>query len=199
MNPDVSRETYAPYMPDFPFFLMNAAQVYLDDIRQRYQFYQTMGERALDQVSDADLFTVISAESNSLAILMKHLAGNMRSRFTDFLTTDGEKPDRHRDTEFDVDDLPNRQALMAYWQAGWAITHHTLHTLTPEDLTKTVTIRAEPHTVIAALNRQLNHYAYHVGQMVLLAKHFCRENWQSLSIPRGKSQQFNEQMFGRRV
>ncbi len=152
--------------------------------------YKALGERAIAQVADADLLAAPNAESNSIAIIVKHLAGNMRSRFTDFLTTDGEKPDRHRDQEFEMKDTPTRGDLLAVWEAGWHVVFEAVEPLTPDDLLRTVTIRQEPMTVLQALNRQTAHYAYHVGQIVYLAKEFKGGAWQSLSIPRGQSEQY---------
>ncbi|MBI2362990.1 MAG: DUF1572 family protein [Elusimicrobia bacterium] len=140
------------------------------------------------------MFIVADAQFNSIAILMKHLAGNMRSRATDFLTTDGEKPDRNRDTEFVIDAEDTQDSLQARWERGWGILFDSLESLKPEDLGKTVFIRGEPYSVIRALNRQLAHCAYHVGQIVLLSTSLTGTTWQSLSIPRGKSEEFNAEM-----
>lgn len=145
----------------------------------------------MGQVSDDDFFAALDAESNSIALILKHMAGNMRSRWTHFLTTDGEKPDRERDREFVQEGTDTRQSILLQWQEGWACTFATIHKLQPDDFTRVVTIRGEPHTVLEAVNRQLTHYAYHVGQIVLLAKHYAGEEWQSLSIPRGRSGDFD--------
>ena len=144
----------------------------------------------MGQVSDEDFFATFGEFSNSLAIIVKHMAGNMRSRWTDFLTSDGEKPDRFRDTEFELDDADSREALLERWEAGWACLFETLDQLSTDDLTSTVHIRGEPHTVIQAVNRQLTHYAYHVGQIVMLARHFAGDEWKWLSIPPGQSATF---------
>ena len=166
---------------------------YLDDSLALFRYYKKLGEGAMDQVGDEDLFTVLDPEANSIAIIVKHMTGNMRSRWTDFLTTDGEKPDRNRDSEF-VDPAATRAALIAEWEAGWARVFETLESLSDGDLARTVTIRGEPHTVMQAINRQLAHYPHHVGQIVLLAKHFACDRWQSLSVPRNKSAEFNRKV-----
>ena len=166
----------------------NAA--FLADVAERFRTYRTMAESALDQADDAAFFDALDAENNPLAILVKHLAGNFRSRWTDFLTTDGDKPDRHRDTEFELTDADTRDALMTRWAEAWNLLDATLADLAPDDVDRTVTIRAEPCTVRQALLRALTHTAYHVGQVVLLAKHHAGGGWQTLSIPRGQSEQY---------
>jgi hypothetical protein len=162
---------------------------YLADAQAILRQYKQMGDRAMQQVTDEQLFATLSGEANSIAITVKHMAGNMRSRWTDFLTTDGEKPDRYRDSEF-VDPPATRAALIETWEAGWALVFGALAGLSDLDLGRTVLIRGEKHSVMQAINRQLAHYASHVGQIVLLAKHFAGERWQSLSIPKGKSAEF---------
>ena len=142
------------------------------------------------QLRDEDFFVMLDAESNSIAILVKHLAGNMRSRFSDFLTTDGEKPDRFRDREFEVTGATTRADVMKWWEEGWCIVLGTIESLKPEDVMRNVTIRGEPHTVLQAVNRQIAHYAQHIGQLVFLAKHLRSSDWKTLSIPRGKSEEF---------
>lgn len=174
------------------------AEHYLDELGRELRKLKAQAERALAQVSDEELLASLDSEANSLAVLMRHMAGNMRSRWTDFLTTDGEKPDRHRDGEFVVDPGTRRADLFAFWEAGWSGLLATVDALTPEDLGRTVSIRAEPHTVPQALNRALVHYAYHVGQIVLLAKHWRGASWQTLSVPRGKSEEFNRAKMGER-
>jgi hypothetical protein len=149
-----------------------------------------MGERAMEQLRDQDFFATLDPESNSIAILVKHLAGNMRSRFTDFLTTDGEKPDRFRDQEFECNAATTRAEVMQWWEDGWGRVFAALEALKPEDVTRTVTIRGEPHTVLQAINRQIAHYAQHTGQIVFLAKHLRSSQWKTLSIPRGKSEHY---------
>jgi uncharacterized damage-inducible protein DinB len=165
---------------------------YVKDSISLFQYYKKLGERAMAQCSDEGLFAVIDAESNSIAIIVKHMAGNMRSRWMDFLTTDGEKPDRNRDTEFE-EPPKTRAALMESWERGWKYVFEALEPLTDADLGRTVTIRTESHSVMQAINRQVAHYAHHVGQIVFLAKHLTAKatgKWDSLSVPRGQSKQF---------
>ncbi|HEU5458037.1 MAG TPA: DUF1572 family protein [Terracidiphilus sp.] len=154
-----------------------------------------LAERAMEQVTDEQLFATLDAEANSIAVLVKHMAGNMRSRWTDFLTTDGEKPTRNRDGEFEHPP-ETRAALLAEWESGWSCLFGALEPLTDADLPRTVTIRGERHSVMQAINRQVAHYAQHAGQIILLAKHFAGGHWQSLSIPRGKSAEFNRKVAG---
>jgi hypothetical protein len=153
---------------------------------------KALGDAALGRVPDPVFHSALDPDSNSIALLVKHLAGNMRSRFTDFLTTDGEKSDRNRDIEFVDEPHDTRTKLMERWDHGWRCVMETVESLTDADLEETVHIRGEPHTVIAALNRQLSHYAYHTGQIVLLARYYVRDGWESLSIPKGKSEQYLE-------
>jgi hypothetical protein len=166
---------------------------YLADALAVYRPYKRMAERAIEQIPDEHLFALLDDEANSIAIVMKHMAGNMRSRWTDLLTSDGEKPDRNRDTEF-IDPPSTREALLAIWNDGWQRVFSALEPLTDGYLSRTVTIRGEPHSVMQAINRQLAHYACHCGQIVLLAEHFQGTNWKSLSIPRGKSADFNQRV-----
>ncbi len=168
---------------------------YLEDSLTLFRYYKKLGEDAMAQVADDQLHTVLDPEANSIAITVKHMAGNMRSRWTDFLTTDGEKPDRNRDTEFE-EPPATRGALMQVWEAGWERVFGALEPLSDADLGRTVTIRGEAHSVMQAINRQVAHYAYHVGQIVLLAKHFRQAEWRSLSVPRGKSAEFNKRVSG---
>jgi uncharacterized damage-inducible protein DinB len=165
---------------------------YVKDSLDLFRYYKKLAERAMAQCSEESLFAVIDAESNSIAIIVKHMAGNMRSRWMDFLTTDGEKPDRNRDTEFE--DAPKtRAALMELWERGWKYVFDALEPLTEADMGRTVTIRTEPHSVMQAINRQVAHYAHHIGQIVFLAKHLTAKatgKWDSLSVPRGQSKQF---------
>ena len=158
---------------------------YLEESLARFRDYKKLAEGAMAQATDEQHFSALDPEANSIAIIVKHMAGNMRSRWTDFLTTDGEKPDRHRGTEFE-DPPPTREALMALWQASWDCVFRALEPLSDADLGRRVTIRGEAHSVMQAINRQIAHYAYHVGQIVLLAKHYQHAQWRSLSIPRGK-------------
>jgi hypothetical protein len=171
---------------------------FLEEIRRQLRGYKRMAEGAIAQVTDEQLLITLDPESNSIAILVKHIAGNMRSRFTDFLTTDGEKPDRHRDQEFELTSEPTRDELLRWWEQGWVGMFRTLDSLKPDDLLRTVYIRQEPHTVMQALNRALAHYASHVGQIVFLAKHLGSHNWRTLSVPRGKSEEFNRRMLEER-
>ncbi len=173
---------------------MDPAAIYLRDTIDTFRRYRRLGEAALAQVSDADLVVQIDSEANSLAMIVHHIAGNLRSRFTDFLTADGEKPDRDRDCEFDVVD-PTRAEMLAQWETGWSILTGALEALTPADMTRTVHIRGEAFVVVEALNRSAAHIAYHVGQMVLLAKHFAGARWTSLSIPKGQSQAYSVGTF----
>jgi len=166
---------------------------YLEDSVELFRYSKRLGERAMAQIADEQLFASLDAEANSIAIVVKHMAGNMRSRFTDFLTTDGEKPDRNRDSEFE-EAAATRAELMAQWENGWAIVFGALEPLTDDDMERTVTIRGEAHSVMQAIHRQMAHYAYHVGQIVLLAKHAAGAGWQSLSVPRGKSEEFNRRV-----
>ena len=166
---------------------------YLEDSIEVLRYYKKLGERAMQQVADQHLFTALDSESNSIAIIVKHITGNMRSRWTDLLTTDGEKPNRNRDSEF-VDPAATRAALIADWEDGWSRVFGTLDSLAESDLNRTVTIRGEPHSVMQAINRQVAHYAHHVGQIVLLAKHFAGDRWQSLSVPRNQSGEFNRKV-----
>lgn len=172
-----------------------AASLYLDDVVSQFKKLKLLAEGALAQVEERDLFASLDPESNSLAVLLQHMAGNLRSRWTDFLTSDGEKPDRHRDSEFELADGLSKERLFARWEEGWRCLFQTLAALHEEDLGLTVLIRAEPHSVVNAINRQLTHYAYHVGQIVFLSKHLAAGRWRTLSVPRGKSQELNETMF----
>jgi len=163
---------------------------YLEEMKRQFRGYQRMGEAALAQLEDADVLVAIDPESNSVAALVKHIAGNARSRFTDFFTSDGEKPDRFRDREFEISANTTHDEVMRWWEQAWSHVFSTLDALKPEDLQRTVTIRQDPHTVMQALNRALAHYAQHIGQIVFLAKHLRSSKWQPLSIPRGKSEDY---------
>lgn len=162
-------------------------QNYLDDSRKAMRAYKKLAEKALDQLKEDEYFITLDEESNSVAVVMKHMAGNMFSRWTDFLTTDGEKPNRNRDYEFVISPETTKDELRDYWERGWQCVFDALDPLQIEDLDKTVYIRGEEHTVVMAINRQLMHYAYHIGQIVFLAKHFRASDWSSLSIPRNRS------------
>jgi hypothetical protein len=164
---------------------------YLSLARFEFRRLKNLADGALAQVSSTQLFEARGAEDNSLAVIMKHVSGNMVSRWRDFLTSDGEKPDRHRDNEFVILDGDSREALFTRWEEGWQTLFGALEPLTPADLNRAVTIRGESLSVLVAITRQLTHYAYHVGQIVYLAKHFAGPQWKTLSIPRGQSAQFN--------
>jgi uncharacterized damage-inducible protein DinB len=171
---------------------------YLKDSIDVLRYYKRLGERAIAQVPDESLVASPDAESNSIATIVKHLAGNMRSRFTDFLTSDGEKPDRKRDAEFEAPPK-TREALMAMWEAGWQYVFAALTPLTDAQLSQKVYIRSEAHSVTQAINRQLAHYAYHIGQIVYVAKHFAGAKWTALTIPRGKSEEFTSRVASGKV
>jgi Protein of unknown function (DUF1572) len=179
-------------MPD-----QTLADYYLADALRTFRDYQSLAERAFAQTSDEDFFKSIDQESNSIAVNVKHLAGNMLSRWTDFLTTDGEKPERNRDLEFVMLPGTTKDEMLAYWERGWKCVFDAVEPLQPDDLMRTVTIRGQDHTVMQAINRQLTHYAYHVGQIVFLAKHFRSSEWQSLSVPRNRSAEFNARIQNR--
>jgi hypothetical protein len=164
---------------------------YLPVVLREFEGMKRLADKAIAQLSDEQVFATIGEGDNSVAVLMKHVSGNLRSRWTDFLTTDGDKPDRKRDEEFIIRADDTRDKLHARWEAGWAVLFSTLKSLGPADLDGVVTIRSEPLTVLEAINRQLTHYAYHVGQIVLLAKHRAGSRWQTLSIPVGESESFN--------
>jgi hypothetical protein len=167
---------------------------YLKDSLTLFRYYKKLADRAMAQVTDEHLLAVLDGEMNSIAIIVKHMAGNMRSRWTDFLTSDGEKNDRNRDTEFE-DPPSTRDALLSMWEHGWRCLFAALEPLSDADINRTVTIRGEPHSVMQAINRQMGHYAYHCGQIVLLAKHFNSARWQSLSVPRRQSEAFTKRVL----
>jgi hypothetical protein len=167
---------------------------YSEDARAIFRQYKKLADASIAQVSDADLYCTLDPESNSIAIVMKHMAGNMISRWTDFLTTDGEKPTRNRDSEFE-DPPATRAELLALWERGWSCLFGALDPLTDADLTRTITIRGEAHSVMQAINRQVAHYSYHCGQIVFLAKHIQSSDWKCLSVPRRKSEEFNRKVL----
>jgi len=166
---------------------------YVEDSLELFRYYKKLAERAMEQVTDDQLFITLDNESNSIAIVVKHMAGNMRSRWRDFLTSDGEKPDRNRDSEFE-DPPASREALIELWEDGWKYVLEALESLSDRDLGRTVIIRGEAHSVMQAINRQVAHYAHHVGQIVMLAKHFAHDHWQSLTVPRNRSAEFNRRV-----
>jgi hypothetical protein len=170
--------------------MADGRSAYLADIGSQFAKLRSSAERAMAQVGDADFARGLDAENNSIAITVKHIAGNLRSRCTDFLTSDGEKPTRDRDGEFELHERDTRAELMKAWAEGWDLLAATVKGLGPDDLERTIYIRAEPHTVLQALNRHLGHLAYHVGQIVLLAKHWAGAEWRTLTIPRGESKTY---------
>jgi Protein of unknown function (DUF1572) len=172
--------------------MTDLATHYIDEARRQLRGQKRLAEGAIVQLKDEELFATLDSESNSVAVLVKHLAGNMRSRFSDFLTTDGEKPDRFRDQEFELNASTTRADVMRWWEEGWAQVLAALESLKPEDVMHTVTIRGEPHTVLQAVNRQIAHYAGHIGQIIFLAKHLRSNQWNTLSIPRGKSEEYKK-------
>jgi uncharacterized damage-inducible protein DinB len=167
---------------------------YIEDSLSLFRYYKNLAERAMEQVTDEQLFATLDPEMNSIAIIVKHMAGNMRSRWTDFLVTDGEKPDRNRDTEFEQPPATHAE-LLEQWNEGWNRVFAALEPLSDADLGRTVTIRGEPHSVMQAINRQIAHYAHHVGQIVFLAKHLNASGWKSLSVPRNTSAEFNKKVL----
>jgi uncharacterized damage-inducible protein DinB len=169
-------------------------QNYFDDALKSFRAYKKLAEKAIAQLSDEEFFVTLDEESNSVAVIMKHMAGNMLSRWIDFLTSDGEKPNRNRDMEFVIEPQTTKDQVIDYWERGWKCVFEALEPLRPEDFEKKVTIRGEEHTIVQAINRQMTHYAYHVGQIVFLAKHFRSAEWKSLSIPRNRSAEFNAAM-----
>jgi len=168
--------------------------IYLKSAITQFAYYKKLGEKTFAQLNDADLFWQFNAESNSIAIIIKHLSGNMLSRWTNFLITDGEKEWRNRDTEFE-ETINTREQIMAAWDQGWDCLFNALNSLTAEDWEKTVKIRNEPHHIEDAINRQLAHYPYHIGQIVFIGKMITGSKWQSLSIPKGKSDKYNTDKF----
>ena len=170
-------------------------EAHLRDILRTYRNYKSLGEKALSQIPDEHLHTELDPGSNSVAVIVKHVAGNLRSRFTDFLTSDGEKPDRDRDGEFEMPERVGRREIVGWWESGWSAALGAIEALRPADLDRTVTIRNEPFTVVEALNRSITHTAYHVGQIVYLARHFAGASWTTLSIPKGMSKQHQQGDF----
>ena len=169
-------------------------RVYIDDVAERYRDVKKLAERALAQIDHDDFHARIDPDSTTIAEIVKHIGGNLKSRFTDFLTTDGEKPDRHRDQEFEITEADSVESLMQQWETGWGCVFDSLEALTPEDLNRTVLIRGEPHTIAKALSRSLTHISSHAGQIVFLARHLKSGEFQTLSIPRGGSEEFMRRM-----
>lgn len=169
--------------------------IYLTNVHSLFGYYKQLAEKAIEQVAPEQLWWQYNNDTNSIATIVRHMAGNMLSRWTDFLQTDGEKPWRNRDGEF-ADSYASKEEMLEHWHKGWACLFAALDGLTEEHCLHTVYIRSEPHAVVEAVNRQIAHYAYHVGQIVFVAKMLQGEHWQSLSIPRNKSQEFNRAKFG---
>ena len=171
--------------------MKNVIENYHADAVNSFRMYKKLAEKAIAQVSDEEFFRAIDDEANSIAVIVKHIAGNLVSRWTDFLTSDGEKPDRNRDAEFELIG-DSRSSLMEFWERGWRTLFDSVEPLTADDFSRTVTIRGEPHAIAEALNRQMTHYSYHVGQIALLAKHFRSSEWQTLSVPKNRSAEYNK-------
>jgi hypothetical protein len=169
-------------------------QHYLHDVISSLRAYKKQADKAIAQLKDDEFFKTLDEEGNSVAVIMKHMAGNMFSRWTDFLTTDGEKPNRNRDMEFVVEPNDNKDEVLDYWERGWQCVFAALEPLTGDDLMRKVMIRGEEHTVMQAINRQLTHYPNHIGQIIFLAKHFRSSDWQTLSIPRNRSSEFTAKL-----
>ncbi len=167
---------------------------YLKSVEKQFQYYKILGERTFEQIPDEKLFWKYNKTSNDIVVIVKHLYGNMLSRWTDFLTSDGEKEWRNRDDEF-INDIKNRKEMLAKWEKGWECLFKSINSLTNQDLNKTIYIRNQGHSVVEAINRQLAHYAYHIGQIVFIGKMICGKNWRSLSIPKGKSSTYNKEKF----
>jgi hypothetical protein len=180
--------------------IMTIPADFLRSANRQFLYYKTLGEKAIDQLETEQLFVSLNDDTNSIATIVKHLHGNMLSRWTDFLTTDGEKDTRNRDEEFDASTALSNQTkeqILSLWNEGWACLFNTLNSLKPEDLSKIIYIRNEGHTVLEAINRQLAHYPYHVGQMVFYAKILKKSEWTSLSIPKNKSNDYNADKFSK--
>lgn len=173
--------------------MSNFNENYLTDAVHSLRNYKRLADRAIEQVSDEEFFATIDTESNSIAVIVKHIAGNQHSRWRDFLTTDGEKPDRDRDREFELI-ADTRESLLEFWESGWTTLFASIEPLTDEDFSRTITVRGEPHTVVEAINRQLTHYSYHIGQIVFLAKYLKSSDWKTQSVPRNRSAQYNQHL-----
>jgi uncharacterized damage-inducible protein DinB len=170
---------------------------YYDDIRHNFETYKSLADKSIARVTDDQFFATVGQDSNSIAVIVKHLAGNMHSRWRDFLTTDGEKPDRHRDTEFEIDKADTRESLLQKWESGWEMVFDAVEAARDTDPDTVITIRLQPFSLVGAFNRAVTHVAYHAGQIVILARQFGRGEWQSLSVPRGESERFNAEMRGK--
>lgn len=168
--------------------------MYIEDVRKLFEYYRLLGEKTFDQLTEEQMFWQFNSESNSIATIIKHLSGNMLSRWTDFLTTDGEKEWRNRDSEFEIG-IETKEEILTLWEKGWRCLFDSLNSLTENDLSKIVCIRNQEHSVLQAINRQLAHYPYHIGQIVYIGKMVCNENWKTLSIPKGRSNEFNSTML----
>jgi uncharacterized damage-inducible protein DinB len=179
--------------PENPAMAHQSTTSYTKDAIELFRYYKRLADNAIAQCPDHKLCAEIDRQSNSIAIIVKHMAGNMRSRWTDFLTTDGEKPNRDRDTEFEAP-AKTRAELIAMWEAGWKLLFDALTPLTDGDLARTITIRTEPHSAMQAINRQIAHYSYHIGQIVYLARHFAGSEWKTLTIPKKMSTEFNKKV-----
>ena len=175
---------------------MEANESYLESVKKQFLYYKMLGEKAIHQLEPEQLFVSINEDTNSIATIIKHISGNMLSRWTDFLTSDGEKEWRNRDAEFE-NDLKSKEEVLAVWNKGWDCFENTLNSLRPEQLSDIIYIRNEGHTVIEAINRQLAHYPYHIGQIVFYAKQLKNSSWDSLSIPRNKSGNYNAEKFAK--
>lgn len=175
---------------------MKTDESYLESVKKQFQYYKMLGEKAMDQLEPEQLFTAINEDTNSIAAIVKHISGNMLSRWTDFLTSDGEKEWRNRDAEFE-NDLQSKEEVLEIWNKGWNCLENALESLKPEQLSDIIYIRNEGHTVIEAINRQLAHYPYHVGQIVFYAKQLKKSSWESLSIPKNKSGNYNAEKFAK--
>jgi hypothetical protein len=173
---------------------MNATTSYLESVKKQFLYYKMLGEKAMEQLEPEQLFVSTNEDTNSIAVIVKHLSGNMLSRWTDFLTTDGEKETRNRDAEFE-NDLQTKEEVLTAWNAGWDCFFGALDSLQPEQLSEIIYIRNEGHTIIEAINRQLAHYPYHIGQIVFYAKQLKNSDWDSLSIPKNKSNSYNATKF----
>jgi len=182
---------------EFPSLNQSITTDYLTDAISHFRAYKKMAEKAVVQLRDEEYFVTLDKESNSVAVIMKHIAGNSISRWTDFLTSDGEKPDRNRDLEFVIDSGTTRESVHEYWERGWAAVFNAVEPLQASDFEKKILIRGQEHTIVQAINRQLTHYAYHIGQIVFLAKHFRSAEWQTLSVPKNRSADFNAYLASR--